>query len=678
MTARFFIALLAVACTCGLVVAEKPQPKKQNKKPQAAKTAAAAKPKKKGNPKQKPQAKPKAAPAKAPAHKQNDDSARVDQLIGKKLREEKLEPNRLAHDDVFVRRVYLDVIGRIPTKRESLEFIESKAPDKRAKLIDALLESDGYVSHFYNYWADLLRARTALNGNNRSRSAGYAYERWIKNAIRENKPYDEMVRELITASGDSWDNGAIGYYIRDYGMPLDNLAITTQVFLGTQIVCAQCHDHPFDKWTQMDYYHLSAFTYGMQTTSRPENQAAALNFAERKVKKFGKQKEQDTRKAFSEILLPVRFNKVKVTERNLRLPHDYQYDDAKPKAVVKPASIMGPEAAVSEAEPPIEAFADWLTSRENPRFTTVIANRLWKEAFGIGLIEPVDDLKDHTQASNPELMTFLEQKMRDYDYDMKRYFRMILNTRAYQRESSLEEVPLGAPYHFPGPILRRMSAEQIWDSVVAMTIPQPDKPHQGHELSMEEAITRVQLIAESVYDQKPGEFLRSAFSVSRLQKELSAEIEAAQKKLETARENDDDEAAQEAVEEVRAIRRKLYYGVENQVYRKGLSEKVKLVAMNDKETPEETSAFLNELATALADESGDADPLSSMEKVGGEGGGFIDDLTDLVMSEKRKKYRTYLQKREDREKENWKINNPQARKAYKAFENIRKQMRRAF
>ena len=378
------------------------------------------------------------------------DSARIDQLIGKKLRAEKLAPNKLASDEVFVRRIYLDVIGRIPTKRETLAFLESDASDKRAKLIDTLLDSDGYVSHFYNYWADILRARTDINGNGRSRPAGYAYERWIKNAIRENKPYDQMVRELVTASGHSWDNGAVGYYIRDYGMPLDNLAITTQVFLGNSIVCAQCHDHPFDKWTQMDYYHLSAFTYGMLTTSRSDNQAAATAFADRRKKKPGAQQQKRLRRAFSEILLPIRFNKVQVTKRNLRLPHDYQYDDAKPKSVVKPAAIMGPDAVISEAEPPIEAFAEWMTSRENMRFTTVIANRLWKKAFGIGLVEPVDDFKDHTEASIPELMTFLEGKMQEYDFDMKRYLRMVYNTKAYQREASLEEGQNGNSLFFSG------------------------------------------------------------------------------------------------------------------------------------------------------------------------------------------------------------------------------------
>ena len=193
-------------------------------------------------------------------------AAKIDQLIAAKLVENKLTPNPVTPDDVFVRRLYLDLTGRIPTKRETLNFLESNDPDKRAALVDSLIGSDGYVSHFYNYFSNLLRTRTSISGNGQSVGAGHAYEGWIKDAIRGNKPYDDFVRELVTASGASWENPATGYYLRDYGMPLDNLAITTQVFLGTQIVCAQCHDHPFDSWTQMDYYHLSAFTYGMMGT----------------------------------------------------------------------------------------------------------------------------------------------------------------------------------------------------------------------------------------------------------------------------------------------------------------------------------------------------------------------------------------------------------------------------
>lgn len=409
-------------------------------------------------------------------------STRIDQLIAAQLREKERKPNRVASDEVFVRRAYLDLVGRIPTMEEASSFFQSEDAKKREKLVEELIGSDGYVSHQYNYWADLLRAKTSIAGNGQSVPAGMAYERWIKNAIRENKPYDEMVYELVTATGSSWENPAIGYYLRDYGMPLDNLAITTQVFLGTQIVCAQCHDHPFDDWTQMDYYHLSAFTYPIVTTNNHPLQKKAFDLLEKRKGEIPRERQQDLRRAFSEILFPVRFNNVIETPRKLRLPHDYQYDDAKPKAVVQPATLMGNEAVVSPAKSTVDAFGEWLTSPENPRFTQVIANRLWKKAFGIGLIEPVDDIKEYTQASNPELMKFLEDLMIELDYDLQAFQKVIYQTGAYQREAVLEEPVPGEPFYFAGPILRRMSAEQIWDSIVTLTVEDPDKPSAGREL----------------------------------------------------------------------------------------------------------------------------------------------------------------------------------------------------
>ncbi len=284
--------------------------------------------------------------------------ARIDQLVLDGLKENDLEPNPLASDEIFVRRAHLDLIGRIPTKEETLSFLESKDPEKRATLVDRLIGSDGYVSHHYNYFADLLRLKTSLNGNGQSVPGGLAYEMWIKKALRENKPWDELVYDLVTASGSAWNNPAVGFYVRDYGMPLDNLAITSQTFLGTQIVCAQCHDHPFETWTQMDYYHLAAFTYGQTATNNHPIQQKALElYGEKKKGKSHDEEVTALKKAMSEILQPVRFNNVYQSDKSLRLPADYQYDDAKPRAVVAPATLFGNEAVLSGSSQPIDAFA---------------------------------------------------------------------------------------------------------------------------------------------------------------------------------------------------------------------------------------------------------------------------------------------------------------------------------
>lgn len=610
------------------------------------------------------------------AKKPPSDSARIDRMIVAQLKAKGEKLNPPASDEVFVRRIYLDIIGRIPTKREALRFLDSKTPDKREELIDRLLDSDGYVSHYYNFWADLLRLRTRLSGSGQSRPAGLAYERWVKGSLRENKHYDDMVRELVTAHGSSWENGAVGYYIRDYGMPLDNLAVTTQIFLGTQIVCAQCHDHPFDKWTQMDYYHLAAFTYGVQATNRSANQTAAFQMAKAERRKkntapMGKEQSKKLNRAFSEILKPLRFNNVRVTDRPLKLPADYKYDNAKPRQVVHPETVLGQSAVLSKAEPPIESFADWMTSPENPRFAKVIANRLWKNAFGVGLIEPVDDLKDETVASNPELMTFLEKKMRDFDFDMKRFLRMVYNTEAYQREVSTQEIAPGTPYDFAGPILRRMSAEQIWDSIVAMIVPQPDHPNREHELAIDRSLTNVQLIAESVYDQKPREFLKSANEVLAMQKRLSTEIESAQADLARARKERDGAGIASASRKVRKIRRELTLGIEDKVFRHGLSEKLQLVAMNERDSSREaanrSSQLLNDLAADLLSRGASSD----LEEFAGTRKSVIDKLTDILMAEREDDLQIWSRDRKSREMKAWGVKTAKDKKVYQIFASSR-------
>lgn len=602
---------------------------------------------------------------------------RIDQLIQKGYAANEVTPNPPVSDEIFVRRLYLDVIGRVPTMAETVAFLEDKAPNKRAQLIDSLLDSEGYVANYFNYWADLLRAKTQISGNGQSTPAGLSYANWIKESLRENKPYDDFVREMLSASGTSWDNPAVGYYLRDYGMPLDNLAITTQVFLGTQIVCAQCHDHPFDAWTQMDYYHLAAFTNGQVTSNQSENQRAAFEiankrFREKKGRAMKPEERRDLQRSFSEILKPVRFNNVFETDRALRLPKDYQYDDAKPRSVVQPAVPFAPGAAVSEGEVPIHAFANWVTSPENPRFTKVIANRLWKKAFGYGLIEPVDDLREDTQASNPELMAFLEQQMVAFDYDMKRFLRMIFNTETYQREASPEEPVLGMPYHFAGPILRRMTAEQIWDSLVAMTVENPDEPDAGFQLYTKRQITEVELIANAVYDQKPGQFLRNGYEVAQVQRELAAQLQSTQEALAAARESKDPEAIRAASKDAQRIRRQLALEVENRVFREGLEEKVTLVASNGTDDDD----FLAELMETVSVDN-ESSPIDGMGAIIGEKDGIVRQLVDALVADEQAALAAQNRERRLAEREAWSVDTKDERRAYQIYETIRERMKRA-
>jgi hypothetical protein len=386
-------------------------------------------------------------------------SKQVDRLVAAQLKKNKIERNAKVNDELFLRRIYLDIVGRIPTYAEAKSFLDSADKHKRADLIDRLLDSQGYASHQFNYFADLLRIKTRMRYGN---SADYI--RFVKDSLKENKPYDQFVRELITARGYTWDNGAAGYYLRDSGMPLDNMSNTVQIFLGTQLVCAQCHNHPFDSWTQKQYYQLAAFSYGVSTRDRTVPQALAL----RQMRRDG-DIDRMTIQAAGQVLQQLNY-RVNETNRPLKLPKDYQYDDAKPLETIDPKAIFGEDVVVKPGDSNSEVYARWMTSPTNPRFSTVIANRLWKRVMGVGVIEPVDDIKADIEPSNPELMSFLSGQMVDLGFDLKQYLRVLFNTRTYQSEVSVNEVLADETYHFPGPVLRRASAEQLWDSLLAMTV----------------------------------------------------------------------------------------------------------------------------------------------------------------------------------------------------------------
>ncbi len=604
-------------------------------------------------------------------------SRQIDELVEKGLRAQSLEFNEPISDSVFVRRIYLDINGRIPTKAETEKFLNSEDKNKRNNLIDELLNSDGYVSNFYHLWADMLRARTEINGTNLGSATGRAYEQWIKTALRENKPYDVMVRELLTASGHSWENGAVGYYIRDYGMPLDNTAMTAQVFLGTQIVCAQCHNHPFDKWTQMDYYHLAAFTYGMTSTNNlpqgiKEVQAAIKRFPE----KLDDQTQKDLKRAFSEILKPVRFNNVTTTDKLPQLPRDYQYNNAKPKSTVTPASIMGPKAVLSPSQPNVESFAQWVTSKDNPRFTLVMANRLWKKAFGQGLIEPVDDLKDHTAASNPELMSFLEGLFKQNDFDMKAYLAAIFKSKTYQRAVSLQEVPIGTPYYFPGPVLRRMSAEQVWDSIVSMIRENPDLPDEEWNLSAREQILRRQLIGESLYKQDAKQFVLNGLEVLKVQKELSEKIDAAVTKLTAARETNDLQKISEASADVKEARRALSDQIERRIYLKGLKEGIEFTVSSAKSNSAVTDAFFNELVTTIR-EKGNGDAMAGMEAIVDDEGGIVAKLVRAMLADERAILAEKQLEQSKKEMNDWHVEKKNSKTAFNTLKATSARMVRA-
>lgn len=405
--------------------------------------------------------KPEVRPLGLPQSEVERHAAAIDRLVGSEI-------GLKLDDDTFLRRIYLDSIGRIPSLDEREAFYADAVKGRRERLINELLNSAGYVSRQFNFWADLLRVQTRMR-----RASGVPYIRWLKGSLAENKAYDQMVRELVAAEGSIWENGAASYAVRDANMQEDHLAITTRVFLGTRLECAQCHDHPFDRWKQKEFFEMLAFNGGTRT-ERPGHE---------ELKRMAKRLRRDPKnpelgrslKYLSNIYSPGTFGS---GSGKVRLPDTVAAGTGQPKAIVVARAIFGPPVKTRDFEKSKKlngslhsrlAFADWITSPDNPRFAMVMANRLWKQAFGRGLIEPVDDIRDDSMASHPALMQHLGNLLHELDYDLKAYLCILYNTRTYQ-----QPVVDGMSQTL-APVLRRMSAEQAWDSVLSIMVPDLDE-----------------------------------------------------------------------------------------------------------------------------------------------------------------------------------------------------------
>ena len=411
-----------------------------------------------------------------------DYTPQIDSLINQKLLENRITPNTPAKDEEFLKRLYLSAGGRLPTYDEILEYTSDRSPYRRQRVINKILLSEAYVSNFYIFWGDILRVQRKLPNNANRYGAGEAYVQWVKRALRNNMAYDEFVYNLITATGSPWDNGAVGYYLRDPGMNLDNTANTIQVFLGTRIGCAQCHDHPFDEWSQYEYYELAAFQWGVETRINPE----LRNIVNKKIKddklfEGEAAKKKELSKLVREMFEPISYGVKVNNKKDLKLPHDYKYDNAKPKETVLARTIIGEEVVPKKDHEKLDQFGKWMISPTNPFFTRTIANRLWKHVMGVGLFEPIDDYKDGIEISNPKLLQVLEQTMKKVDYDLKKFLSILYNTQAFQRKGYYSDLVTGEPFYYQGPVAQRMTAEQIWDNIATLIVPDLDNRKKFHD-----------------------------------------------------------------------------------------------------------------------------------------------------------------------------------------------------
>jgi hypothetical protein len=329
----------------------------------------------------------------------------IDELVLAQWRQMQLQPAPLASDSEFVRRVSLDLIGTLPTPDEVRGFLIATEPDKRAKLIDRLLDRPEYVDHWSVKWGDLLRVHRRYVGD---KGLG-SFWSWVQQSVRENKPVDKLVRELLTAQGNVFSSGPVAFYFVD--QKPDELAETTaQVFLGVRLQCTKCHHHPFESWSQDDYFGLAAFFTRLDVK---ENNESGLQG------RFG-------------------------GARSVR-PIATESPKRKLAVTAAPHWFGSPPPALDGVADVRTLLADWITRPDNPYFARSFSNRFWAYLMGRGLVEPLDDHRATNPASNPALLDALASDFTAHHFDVKHLLRTICNSRVYQLASEFDVVRRGSP-----------------------------------------------------------------------------------------------------------------------------------------------------------------------------------------------------------------------------------------
>ena len=359
----------------------------------------------------------------------------IDTLVYEKLKQVKVLPSDLCTDAEFVRRLYLDLTGLPPLPEQVRGFLadQRETAVKRNELIDKLIGSDDFIEHWTNKWADLLQVNRKFLGE---RGAA-AFRAWIRKAIAENVPYDKFAYEILTASGSNVENPPASYYkvLRDPGSVMEN---TTQLFLGVRFNCNKCHDHPFERWTQDQYYHLSAFF--AQVDRKPDP-------------KFGNQKLPGTNVEqglpAGEIISDTKAGEVKHERTNAVALPEF------------PFPIGTPTGGASRRE----QLAKWVTAKDNPYFARSYVNRIWSYLLGVGIIEPVDDIRAGNPASNPRLLDKLTTDFIAAGFDARAIIRLICQSRVYQTSYVSNQWNDGDDINYSHALPRRLPAEVLYDSI---------------------------------------------------------------------------------------------------------------------------------------------------------------------------------------------------------------------
>ncbi len=350
----------------------------------------------------------------------------IDDQVFRKLRSIGMPPSDVCDDSTFIRRVTVDIAGRIPTAKETEQFLSDASTGKREALVDHLLASTDYADYFANKWAALLRNKRK---DAKYTNGTFAFYDWVRDSLMENKPYDAFVRELLTASGEISQNPPVAWY-RQVRETTTQLEDTAQLFLGMRLQCAQCHHHPYEKWSQQDYYRFAAF--------------------------FSRVGRKGGRESGEEIIFHKR-GKPEATNKKTKLPEP-------------PAGLGAPLAEISSDDDPRSTLAAWMTSPKNPYFAKAVVNRYWKHFFNRGLVEPEDDMRETNPPTNPELLQALADSFVKSGYDLKALIRNITTSSTYQLSALPNEFNRGDKQNFSRYYPKRLTAEVLYDSVDSVTM----------------------------------------------------------------------------------------------------------------------------------------------------------------------------------------------------------------
>ncbi len=366
-------------------------------------------------------------------------AARIDELLAKRWREEGVQPAPPASDGEFLRRASLDLSGIIPTVTDVRLFLADDGPAKRARLIDRLLAKPSHATHLANHWRKVMLPAD----NNVVQFGGDAgFYGWLRGQFADNMPYDKLVTELLVTTGNAQTPGPALFYTSLQLKPEELAASTSKIFLGVQIQCAQCHNHPFDQWTRKDFWGYAAFFAQLQRPTGPQQFAFQVN---------------DT------------------TTGEVKIPETSE--------VVGPKFLAGAESPDTAEQKRRVRLAVWLTSGQNPYFAKAAVNRLWALLFGRGIVNPVDDLGDHNAPSHPELLDELARYFVETGFDVRNLLRTLAATRAYQLSSesgadTKEADTADRPELFARMAIKTLTAEQLYDCLIE-AMRKPEAANQG-------------------------------------------------------------------------------------------------------------------------------------------------------------------------------------------------------